>query len=284
MELHREVFRRVEKKYRIAAGQRDELEQIIARRMFLDSFGRTRVVSLYFDTPHCELIGRSLEKPLYKEKIRLRVYGLETGEALAPEREVFFEMKKKFEGVVHKRRVRMSAGAACAFFRGLPYGQACERFPLADAASQAAAADARSLQIAREIEAMLRRYDRLQPSMLVSCERTAWRPGGPACEVPPSEAVGDSFSELRITFDGGLEACDVRGAGFDELFEVDVCRRQRWFSLVLPDESIMEVKSADSLPLWLTRGLSGCGAFPASFSKYGTAYCLMKQEERVSHA
>lgn len=283
MELHREVFRRVEKKYRIAAGQRDELERVIAQRMSLDSFGRTRVVSLYFDTPHCELIGRSLEKPLYKEKIRLRVYGLEAGEALAPEREVFFEMKKKFEGVVYKRRVRMSAAAACAFFRGLPYGQACELFPLADAVSRAAP-DARSLQIAREIEAMLRRYDRLQPSMLVSCERAAWKPGGPACGASSSEAEGGSFSELRITFDGGLEACDVRGFGFDGLFEADVCRQQRWFPLVLPDESIMEVKSAGSLPLWLARGLSGCGVFPVSFSKYGTAYCLMKQEERVSHA
>lgn len=283
MELHREVFRRVEKKYRIAAGQRDELERVIAQRMSLDSFGRTRVVSLYFDTPHCELIGRSLEKPLYKEKIRLRVYGLETGEALAPEREVFFEMKKKFKGVVYKRRVRMSAAAACAFFRGLPYDQACDRFPLVDGASRAAP-DARSLQIAREIEAMLRRYDRLQPSMLVSCERAAWKPGGPACGAPPSEAAGALFSDLRVTFDGDLEACDVRDIGFDGLFEADVCRRQRWFPLVLPDESIMEVKSAGSLPLWLTRGLSGCGAFPASFSKYGAAYCLTKQEERVFHA
>lgn len=284
MELHREVFRRVEKKYRIVAGQRDELERIIAQRMSLDSFGRTRVVSLYFDTPHCELIGRSLEKPLYKEKIRLRVYGLEAGEALASECEVFFEMKKKFKGVVYKRRVRMSAAAARAFFLGLPYDQACERFPLVGTASRAVVPDARSLQIAREIEAMLRRYDQLQPSMLVSCERAAWKPDRLAYGVSSSGAAGDSFSELRVTFDGSLEACDVRAAGFDGLFEANACRRQRWFPLVLPGESIMEVKSAGSLPLWLARGLSDCGAFPASFSKYGTAYCLMKQEERVSHA
>lgn len=267
-----EVFQRVEKKYRIGAGQREGLQRKMAPRMAPDDFGCTRVVSLYLDTPRCELIGRSLEKPLYKEKIRLRIYGLAPEEGLAPEREVFFEIKKKFDGVVYKRRVRMSAAAAGAFFQGMPYGQACECFPLPGSASQAKSLDVRSRQIAREIEAMLQRYGQLRPTMLVSCERVAWRPDAQACSAAPSCPDASFSSDLRITFDGSLEARDVRGVAFDELFGAQA--HGRWFPLISADESIMEVKAAGSFPLWLAHGLSECGAFPASFSKYGTAYSL----------
>lgn len=267
-----EVFQRVEKKYRLNGAQRAALQETLSERMRPDAFGRTRIVSLYLDTPHCELIGRSLEKPLYKEKIRLRAYGLARGAGVAAGQPVFFEIKKKCRGVVYKRRVGMSAAAACAFFEGLPYEEACSLFPLADARLQEESLGARSVQISREIEAMLSRCGALAPSFVVACERTAWK-------AESAEDVG-----LRVTFDECLEACDVRGLPLDDLLLGGFAPDASWRSLVPAQEGVMELKHAGSLPLWLAHALAECGAAPISFSKCGTAYCLMGLEERVSHA
>ncbi len=58
----------------------------------------------YLDTPDYELIRTSIEKPVYKEKVRLRCYGGSIDDSST----VFVEIKKKFESVVYKRRVEMS--------------------------------------------------------------------------------------------------------------------------------------------------------------------------------
>ena len=36
--------------------------------MAVDDYGRTRITSLYLDTPERAMIARSVEKPLYKEE------------------------------------------------------------------------------------------------------------------------------------------------------------------------------------------------------------------------
>lgn len=263
MESYCEVFQRVEKKYRLSGAQRAALQEALSERMRPDAFGRTRIVSLYLDTPRCELIGRSLEKPLYKEKIRLRAYGLARGGAVPSEHPVFFEIKKKYRGVVYKRRVGMSAAAACAFFEGAPYEEACLLFPLLDERLQEESLGARSVQISREIEAMLSRYGALAPSFAVACERTAWKPDH-------AEDTG-----LRVTFDESLEACDLRGVSLGDLLSDGLAPRASWRPLVPAQESVMELKRAGALPLWLVHALAECDAAPASFSKCGTAYCLM---------
>lgn len=70
-----EVFQRIEKKYRVDAAQRALLEAGLGAALAPDAYGRSRVTSLYLDTPDRALIDRSLEKPTYKEKLRLRAYG-----------------------------------------------------------------------------------------------------------------------------------------------------------------------------------------------------------------
>ena len=80
-------------------------------RLLLDRYGRTPIFSLYYDTPDSRLIRASLEKPAYKEKIRLRSYG--PADASSP---VFLELKRKAEGVVYKRRVQTSLEKTEAFF------------------------------------------------------------------------------------------------------------------------------------------------------------------------
>ena len=105
----RETFKRKEVKYRLTADQRAFLEGIVQQYLALSPFGESVVNSLYLDTSDHSVIARSLEKPLYKEKLRLRWYG---SESLADAKSVFFELKKKFKGIVYKRRVCLTTPTA----------------------------------------------------------------------------------------------------------------------------------------------------------------------------
>lgn len=244
-----DTFERKEVKYRLNAKQHREVLDALAGRMAADEYGRTRITSLYFDTPTRDLIARSLEKPLYKEKLRLRWYGTPT----SGER-VYVEIKKKYDGIVYKRRVRCSLTAAYAYLMGhVPYENACVQNPLSDQLQQDEALTLHSIQIAREIDAFAARYRNLRPSMYIVCERTAYAP------VPGADADG-----LRITFDSGVAYRDVlageRGAG------------STFHPLLGLGETIMEVKTAGAYPSWLVEVLGGCQAYPSSFSKYGAAY------------
>lgn len=80
-----EVFERIEKKYRLSAEQYQLMKAALQGHMTPDRYGRMRITSLYFDTPDRSLIARSLEKPRYKEKLRLRMYGSEGEVLLRPD-------------------------------------------------------------------------------------------------------------------------------------------------------------------------------------------------------
>ena len=107
MTSYQEVFERKEVKYRLDAAQRHAMLTALEGRMAVDDYGTTSIVSRYFDTPDRALIERSLDKPLYKEKLRVRSYGI-AGE----DDQVFVELKKKYQGIVYKRRVGCSYAAA----------------------------------------------------------------------------------------------------------------------------------------------------------------------------
>ncbi len=62
--------------------RRAQIQNLLSSHMSPDGFGCSRVTSVYFDTPAHELIGRSVDKPLYKEKLRIRAYGDDAGDAL----------------------------------------------------------------------------------------------------------------------------------------------------------------------------------------------------------
>ena len=93
------VFKRTEAKYLLTDAQRSRLERRMARQMEPDQFGPSTVRNLYLDTPTFLLARRSLDHPLYKEKVRVRSY-----RPAGPGDRVFLELKKKCEGVVYKRR------------------------------------------------------------------------------------------------------------------------------------------------------------------------------------
>lgn len=163
------VFERVECKFLLTPSQYEGLMRVLPEYMQADQYGESTILSLYLDTEDSLLIRRSLEKPVYKEKLRLRSYGVP--------REmdnVFLEVKKKVRGVVYKRRI-------C-----LPLAQAMEC--LAQGSVPAAGG-----QIGREIAYMLRRY-RLRPAVLLAYDRTAY------AELEPSP------NRLRITIDRDIRS------------------------------------------------------------------------------
>lgn len=297
------VFKRVEKKYRIGAAERAAVEAAAGGPMAVDAYGRTRITSLYLDTPERSMIARSVEKPLYREKLRLRAYGDAAGVALmgafgagpivrepgglplsdgevetrvaaglqvpgaAAALPVFFGIKKKFKGIVYKRRLALTLPAALAFVSGLPYEQACARWPLSDAALAAAALSPVTRQIARELEVAMDRWLPLVPSMGIACDRVAWAYRPEMFQEREGDELFDS--ELRITFDDCLEYLD--------------CHRFRspWRPIIESSESVMEIKSAGPYPPWLVEVLSAERIYPASFTKYGNAYQLVAAEPRA---
>ena len=66
------VFKRYELKYMLDAAQKQQILLAMKPYMVLDKYGRTTIRNIYFDTDNYRLIRRSIEKPLYKEKLRSR--------------------------------------------------------------------------------------------------------------------------------------------------------------------------------------------------------------------
>lgn len=219
------TFERRELKYRITDAQRAALEAAFGARMVPDEYGESTICNIYYDTADYRLIRASLEKPAYKEKLRLRSYGV-----TEPGGEVFLELKKKYKGIVYKRRITLPEDAAGEFIAG--------RAPLGEHG-----------QIGREIEYFTAFYAPLLPAVHLSCERCAW--------------FSREDRDLRITFDKNIRF------------------RQEDVSLTLPaggrrilseGESLMEIKAAAALPLWLVSELDTLGIYQSTFSKYGEAY------------
>ncbi len=107
------VMQRYELKYLLMAEQTERFLAGLEGRMLLDQYGRTSIASLYYDTPDYRLIRASLEKPPFKEKLRLRSYGLATDET-----PVYLELKRKAYGIVYKRRVQTTLPLVRQFFAG----------------------------------------------------------------------------------------------------------------------------------------------------------------------
>ena len=103
MSNYQSVFERREVKYLLTRQQRAALDERFAEHLTADRYGLHTICNLYFDTDTYQLIRTSIEKPVYKEKLRLRSYGVpRAGDP------VFLELKKKFKHVVYKRRIAAS--------------------------------------------------------------------------------------------------------------------------------------------------------------------------------
>ena len=163
---HQVKFERNELKYLITLDQKNKILETINQYMLLDDYGRTLIRNIYFDTPDYRLIRRSIEKPIYKEKLRIRSYKKAEDKTV-----VFVEVKKKYDSIVYKRRI------------GLPIDDAmewiCKKKKLLN-----------ETQISREIEYFMNYYKNLQPTVFLTYEREAYY-----CK---------DNSDLRITFDENI--------------------------------------------------------------------------------
>ncbi len=161
------VFQRIEKKYMLSREQYEALLVRITPYMAADEYGLSKICNIYFDTETDELVRASNEKPLFKEKLRLRSYGI-------PRREdtVFVEIKRKYAGVVYKRRISLPLCEAEDYLlRGVRPEQ--------------------DSQILREIDYFLSFY-RPEPKLYLAYDRTAW--------------YGRQDAQFRMTFDSNIRS------------------------------------------------------------------------------
>ncbi len=176
------TFERIEQKYVITREQESALISNLQSRMRPDEFGLHNVANIYYDTLDYALIRASVEKPAYKEKFRLRGYSTPGEENIA-----FAELKKKYKGVVYKRRIVASPQELTRFLSG-------EMIAHEDVQSQ------------REIHYFLSEHH-IIPRVFIGYDRVAF--------------VGREDSALRVTFDHNIlwrkERLHLRGGRDGEL-------------------------------------------------------------------
>ena len=206
------VFKRYEMKYLLDEDQRNAVYEALDEHMVLDKYGHSEIRNVYYDTDSFLLIRRSIEKPLYKEKLRLRSYG-------RPKKDgnVFVELKKKYDGVVYKRRVSMPLNDALQWFND-------------DSAKPPEG------QIASEIDFMRKRYPGLRPAMCVNYEREAYyTKDGSDLRATIDTEVRASLDDVdirsrepgRTVLPEGYTLMELKTIGGIPLWMVDVLSRNR---------------------------------------------------------
>lgn len=170
MKQYQDVFRRYEKKYLLSRAQYEVLRKELDSYMKQDQYGQHTICNLYLDTKDYHLIRTSLEKPVFKEKIRIRSYGVPQAED-----SVFLELKDKYRGVVYKRRISLPLGQVMNYL----YNQEIPQL---------------NSQILKEIQWFLKVYHPI-PQVFIGYDRIA--------------LFGKEDPNLRITFDQNIRWRDT---------------------------------------------------------------------------
>ncbi len=165
--MDKTVFRRVEKKYLLTKEQYEKLIESIKEYIEIDTYDYSVICNIYFDTDDYILVNRSLLKPIYKEKIRLRSYGIPNKDS-----NVFLEIKKKYKGVVNKRRISIPLKEIYKYLNTGIYPK-CNK------------------QIMNEIDYCFKFYN-LKPKVFIAYDRHSYR--------------GIDNKEFRITFDQNIRS------------------------------------------------------------------------------
>lgn len=158
-------FARWETKFKISKRQKEELLIKMDSYLIPDDYGKSTIHGLYLDTDDFLLIRNSIEGKTYKEKIRIRSYGTPSKESY-----VFLEIKKKYKGIVYKRREKMSYQQAMNYIDN-------DKKPFES-------------QIMNEIDYALKFYHHPKPSFMITYDREAYY-------------IKD-YPELRLTFDSNI--------------------------------------------------------------------------------
>ncbi len=184
------TFKRHEMKFLLDESQYKLLFDKISRYMTEDKFGLHTIMNIYLDNKNDDLIRNAIEKPVYREKLRLRTYGT----AAADDAKSFLEIKKKFKGVTYKRRLE---GTYKELFDYITDGRTPE---LPD--------DFEHRQVLEEIDYLIKRMS-LEPRIVICYDREAF--------------FGNEDKEFRLTFDGNIryrrDSLDLRSGCGGELFD-----------------------------------------------------------------
>ena len=174
------VMKRYEMKYILSPEQTEYFKESVKDHMKIDKFGLTSIASLYYDTPNYRLIRTSIEKPPFKEKIRLRSYGIATDTS-----PVFLELKRKAYGIVYKRRVQSTIPLVKKFFD-------CEGDICAGG------------QINKEITTFRDYYQTLVPACMIIYDRIAYfQPDGDLrLTIDHNPRYRYEDLDLRVSMDG----------------------------------------------------------------------------------
>jgi hypothetical protein len=239
-----EIFNRYENKYMLDCDTYQKIQERLADYMEPDAYNQGgqpySICNVYYDTPDSHLIRSSLQKPSYKEKLRVRSYG--TAEAGG---KVYVEIKKKFRGIVNKRRSGISMEAAQLFLQ---------------TGIKPKITEGMNEQVIDEAAYMLS-HKQLQPAVYLAYERVAW--------------FGTGQHDLRVSFDSGIVT---------RRSELSLASPVYGEQLLNSNMRLMEIKVAQSIPLWLSHLLSEYRIYPTSFSKYGREYekqLISQAEQRV---
>ncbi len=261
---YQDKFMRYEFKYILNSDQKERLLKEMQGRMSIDQYGRDTIRNIYFDTDSYRLIRHSIEKPVYKEKLRLRSY-----RKAQPDTKIYVELKKKYKSIVYKRRLSMSERDAMTWLCSdsssintqADYFVSLYQNP-EELAKQTVISPQHRLQantqlfpdtqIAREIEYFRQFYETLHPVVFLSYEREAF--------------YALNGSDFRVTFDDNI-LC--RQSGLSLEFDVGGT------PLLEEGKVLMELKTSQSIPLWMTHFLTQEQIYKTSFSKYGTTYQTM---------
>ena len=220
-----EIFRRIEKKYVLSKEQYLKLQEKINEYMVEDQYGQSTICNIYFDSDQYELISHSIEKPFFKEKVRLRSYNTPTDDS-----NVYLEIKRKCDGVVGKRRIEMKMDDFNQYFKNVN------------------AIHSTNPQIKAELDYYFQMYH-LKPTMYISYSRIAY--------------YQKDNPDFRLTFDSNIIARE---------YDLNLKDGDYGNPILEEDKYIMEIKTLNSIPLWLVDELTKLQIVPGSFSKYGTAY------------
>lgn len=164
--MYANVFKRIEQKYVITEEQQAELFRRISKHMVKDKFFKSTISTIYFDNENNEMIINAIEKPIYKDKVRLRSYTTP-----GVQDDVFLEIKNKYKGIVGKRRIKMTLQEFKKYFEEGKYDE--------------------KNQIMKEIDYLFKFYN-LQPKLFIAYDRQSYA------------SLEDK--NLRITFDFNLRS------------------------------------------------------------------------------
>lgn len=228
-----EVFNRCEKKYMMDEKTYNQLLVRLADYMVLDAYNVDQefysISNIYYDTADDRLIRNSIEKPVYKEKLRVRSYGVPTLED-----KVYVEIKKKYNGIVNKRRTSLKLTEAYDYLNK----DICPDLSQPNI----------NQQVFKEID-YFKNFYHLVPKVHVSYDRRAY--------------FEKNDGDFRLTFDTNVRA---------RRENIRLEAGNYGTSLLEEGKFLMEVKITNAAPVWFTKLMAEMKIYPASFSKYGTEY------------